>query len=116
MKIQKGILPDSDRPVWVVLDDDYLPIEPIQKYLHYLDSVGRSPNTIQTYAHNLKLFWEFLRDSKLDWLEIDLEQLSNFIHWLRNPNSSVISIEIQVSKRSEKTINHCLTTIYATSF
>ncbi|WP_210404646.1 site-specific integrase [Chroococcidiopsis sp. TS-821] len=86
MKVQKGILPDSDYPVWMVLDDDYLPIEPIQKYLHYLDSVGRSPNTIQTYAHNLKLFWEFLRDSKLNWLEIDLEQLSNFIHWLRNPN------------------------------
>lgn len=65
MKVQKGILPDSDRPVWIVLNDDYLPIEPIQKYLHYLDSVGRSPNTIHTYAHNLKLFWEFLRDSKL---------------------------------------------------
>ena len=111
MKVQKGILPDSDYPVWMVLDDDYLPIEPIHKYLHYLDSVGRSPNTIQTYAHNLKLFWEFLRDSELNWLEIDLEQLSNFIHWLRNPNSGVLSIEPQVSKRSEKTINHCLTTI-----
>ncbi|GAA6618990.1 hypothetical protein NUACC26_048020 [Scytonema sp. NUACC26] len=57
MKVQKGILPESNRPVWMVLDDEYLPIEPIQKYLHYLDSVGRSPNTIQTYAHNLKLFW-----------------------------------------------------------
>lgn len=111
MKVQKGILLDTDRQVWMVLDDDYLPIEPIQKYLHYLDSVGRSPNTIQTYAHNLKLFWEFLRDSKLNWLEIDLEQLSNFIHWLRNPNSGVLSVQPQVSKRCEKTINHCLTTV-----
>ncbi|MEC4817988.1 MAG: tyrosine-type recombinase/integrase [Scytonema sp. PMC 1069.18] len=95
----------------MVLDDDYLPIEPIQKYLHYLDSVGRSPNTIGTYAYNLKLFWEFLRDLKLDWLEINLEQLSNFIHWLRNPGQSVLFIQPQVSKRCEKTINHCLTTV-----
>lgn len=95
----------------MVLDDEYLPIEPIQKYLHYLDSVGRSPNTIQSYAHNLKLFWEFLRDSQLDWRSINLEKLSDFIHWLRNPNSNVISIQPQVSKRCEKTINHCLTSI-----
>jgi integrase/recombinase XerD len=111
MKVQKGIFPDTNRPVWIVLDDNYLPIEPIQKYLHYLDSIGRSPNTIQTYAHNLKLFWEFLQDSKLGWLEINLEELSNFIHWLRNPNSGVLSIQPIVSKRCEKTINHCLTTI-----
>jgi site-specific recombinase XerD len=111
VKVQKGTLLDSSRSVWIVLDDDYLPIEPIGKYLHYLDSVGRSPNTIQTYAHNLKLFWEFLRDLKIDWRSINLEELSNFIHWLRNPNSSVISVQPQVSKRCEKTINHCLTTI-----
>lgn len=96
----------------MVLDDDYFPIEPIQKYLHYLDSVGRSPYTIQTYAHNLKLFWEFLRDSQLEWREGNLvEKLSNFIHWLRNPHKSVLNIQPQVSKRGEKTINHCLTTV-----
>lgn len=111
MKVQKGTFADSNRPVWMVLDDDYLPIEPIQKYLHYLDSVERSPNTIQTYAHNLKLFWEFLRDSHLDWHEVNLEQRSNFIHWLRNPNPGVLSIQPQVSKRTEKTINQCLTTV-----
>ena len=111
MKVQKGILPDSDRTVWIVLDDDYLPIEPIQKYLHYLDSVGRSPNTIQVYAYNLKLLCLFLRDSKVGWREVYLEELSNFIHWLRNPNAGVLSIQQEVSKRCEKTINHCLTTV-----
>ncbi|NJM19126.1 MAG: site-specific integrase, partial [Richelia sp. SL_2_1] len=109
MKVQKGVL--REHLVWIVLDDDYLPVKPIQKYLHYLECVGRSPNTIQTYAYNLKLFWEFLRDSKLDWLEVNLEELSNFIHWLRNPSKNVLSIEPQVSRRSEKTINHCLTTV-----
>ncbi|NJL09233.1 MAG: tyrosine-type recombinase/integrase [Calothrix sp. SM1_7_51] len=111
MKVQKGILLDSQHPVWMVLDDNYLPVEPIQKYLHYLDNVGRSPNTIQTYAYNLKLFWEFLRSEKLDWRSCNMEDLSNFIHWLRNPNDGALSIHVQNSKRCEKTINHCLTTV-----
>lgn len=111
MLIQKGQLPDSNRPIWIVLDDSYLPIEPIQKYLRYLDSLEKSPNTVRVYAHNLKLFWEFLRDKQLDWRKINLEHLSDFIHWLRNPEPAVISIQPQVSKRSEKTINHALTTV-----
>lgn len=111
MKVQKGLLPGSRQQIWMVLGDDYLPIEPIGKYLHYLDCLERSPNTISTYAHNLKLYWEFLENIKLDWREISLETLSEFIHWLRNPNKGVISLQTQVSRRSEKTINLCLTTV-----
>jgi integrase/recombinase XerD len=111
MKVQKGIIPHTNRVVWIVLDDNYQPIEPIVQYLHYLDNVGRSPNTISSYAHNLKLFWEFLADSRLDWRLINLSELSNFIHWLRNPNRNVLSVQPQVSRRCEKTINHCLTTV-----
>lgn len=95
-------------PISIVLDDDYLPIEPIQKYLRYLDSLEKSPNTVRVYANNLKLFWEFLRDKQIDWREITLEQLSDFIHWLRSPEPGVVSIQPQVSKGSEKTINHAL--------
>ncbi|WP_197036151.1 site-specific integrase, partial [Fischerella sp. PCC 9605] len=111
MLIQKGQIPDSNRPIWIVLDDNYLPVEPIQKYLRYLDSLEKSPNTIRVYANNLKLFWEFLRDKKLDWKEVNLEQMSDFIHWLRSPDPGVISMHPQVSKRAEKTINHALTTV-----
>lgn len=111
MKVQKGIISETLRQCWMVLDDDYLPIDPIGKYLNYLDSLERSPNTLAVYAHNLKLYWEFLKDKQLDWKEINLENLSDFIHWLRNPNRGVISLEPQVSKRCEKTINHCLTTV-----
>ncbi|MDJ0595322.1 MAG: hypothetical protein QNJ72_35970 [Pleurocapsa sp. MO_226.B13] len=51
MKVQKGKSP-AGQTVWMVLDDNYLPIEPIQRYLRYLDSKERSPNTIQGYARN----------------------------------------------------------------
>jgi len=66
----QGQLPDSNRPIWIVLDDNYLPIEPIQKYLRYLDSLEESLTRLGVYANNLKLFWEFLRDKHLDWKEM----------------------------------------------
>ena len=111
MKVQKGIVPESNRQCWIVLDENYLPVEPIQKYLFYLDNLERSPNTISAYAHNLKLYWEFLLDKQFDWKTINMENLSDFIHWLRNPNKNVISVQPQASQRCEKTINHCLTVV-----
>lgn len=113
MKLQKGQL-GNGKTVWLVLDDNYLPVESISKYLRYLESIERSPNTIEGYARNLKLYWEFLKDNSLDWRSVNLEQLSEFIHWLRNPQPKVIPLTPQESKRSEKTINHALTTV--TSF
>lgn len=110
MKVQKGLSPDN-KSVWLVLDDNYLPIQAISKYLHYLDSLDRSPNTIQGYARNLKLYWDFLKDNHLDWQKITIENLSEFIYWLKIPSSDITSdLEIE-SKRSAKTINHILTTV-----
>ena len=113
MKVQKGQLADN-KTIWLVLDDNYSPVEPISKYLRYLDSLERSPNTIAGYARNLKLYWEYLQESSLNWKEVNLEQLSEFIHWLRNPQPGTLPLHPQQAKRSEKTINHALTTV--TSF
>jgi integrase/recombinase XerD len=112
MLVQKGQLPNSSRPIWLVLDDDYQPIEPISAYLRYLNSLEKSPNTVRTYAYNLKLYWEFLSHKQIDWQKVNLEQLADFIHWLRNSQpSGIIPIQTQVSKRTEKTINHALNTV-----
>ncbi len=110
MKVQKGQLEDG-QTIWLVLDDNYLPVEPISKYLRYLDSLERSPHTIAGYARNLKLYWEYLQHSSLDWKQVNLEQLSEFIHWLRNPEPRTIPLQPKEAKRSEKTINHALTTV-----
>jgi site-specific recombinase XerD len=90
MKVQKGIILETNRQCWMVLDDDYLPIDPISKYLNYLDSLERSPNTLAVYAHNLKLYWEFLKDKQLDWTQIDLENLADFIQGKRKKKNDII--------------------------
>lgn len=95
----------------MVIGDDYLPIQPIQSYLRYLENLERSPNTIESYAGHLKLFWEFLRDSRHNWEEVTLENLANFIHWLRSPDPKIVSLQPQQSKRTERTINTILSAI-----
>lgn len=110
MKTQRVVLPNG-KTTWLVLGDDYLPVEPIRSYLRYLESLGRSPNTVHSYANHLKLYWEFLRDSGLAWTEVTLADLADFITWLRRPNPKVISIQEQESRRTEGTINVILSVI-----
>ena len=111
MKVQKFRSSDG-RESWLVLDDNYLAVQPILSYLRYLDKIERSPNTIKSYAGHLKLFWEYLRDSKLDWKNISsLETMADFISWLRKPDPRVVSIQPQEAKRSERTINVIVTAV-----
>jgi len=44
-------------------------------------------------------------------VEVALENLAEFIHWLRNPESRVVSIQTVEAKRTEKTINAILAAV-----
>lgn len=110
MRVQKAILP-SGNYTWIVLDDSFLPIEPVHKYLSYLNSINRSPNTIKTYAHALKLFWTYINQENLKWTEVGLSELSNFLSWLHEYNSNLSSVSFVQKKRSERSINLLLTVV-----
>lgn len=45
MKVQRVRLREKEHVTWLVLDDNYQPIEPILAYLQFLDDLERSPNT-----------------------------------------------------------------------
>lgn len=113
MKVQRIKLPSSGQMTWILIDDDYLPINPVNDYLRYLKSLEKSPNTIENYAYHLKLFWEFLRDYHLDWKDIGEPQLADFVFWLRSPNPQVVSLQTQEAKRAEKTINTILSAVFS---
>jgi site-specific recombinase XerD len=70
---------------WTVLGEDGVPVEPIERYLAYLTDIERSPNTVKAYAHDLKDYWLFLRSRGLDWREVRLEDIGEFVAWLRLP-------------------------------
>lgn len=112
MKVQRIRHPETNEASWIVLDDVYLPIEPITAYLAFLESLGRSPHTRRAIAHHLKLFWEFLRDEQASWTEVDIARLASFISWLRRPAAAMLSIAPQEAKRTNATIDQMLASVH----
>jgi len=68
-----------------VLGDDHVPVEPVERFLAYLASVERSPNTVKAYAHDLKDWFTFLAGRGLDWQSVTLEDVAGYVAWLRLP-------------------------------
>ena len=70
---------------WTVLGDDDVPIDAIERWLAYLSDVDRSPNTVRAYAYDVKDFFVFLTAGGLDWREVRLEDVGEFVAWLALP-------------------------------
>ena len=79
------VLPGSRHRSWTVLGPDGVPVEPVERYLAFLTDVDRSPNTVKAYAHDLKDWFVFLTGRGLDWREVRLEDVGEFVAWLRLP-------------------------------
>ena len=62
-----------------------VPVEPVERYLAYLTDIDRSPNTVKAYAHDLKDWFVSSRRGGLDWREVRLEDVGEFVAWLRLP-------------------------------
>ncbi len=111
MKIQR-ILAAKNQYVWLVLDDDFRPIEPIEVFIRYLHYTEKSPNTLQSYASHLKLFWEYLAASHKHWQSVNISDFAEFVHWLRSqaPNIVHLSGNLEI-RRSERTVNTILSSL-----
>jgi integrase/recombinase XerD len=97
----------------VVIDDEGNLVEPIVRYLKYLDRVGAARHTLRSYATALRLYWEFLTQQQLTWQHVTLDDLSNFVLWLKLPTRSLKVLPVQPvpQARSNRTINHALTVV-----
>ncbi len=85
MHVQRVVVPGSGAESWTVLDGDGVPVEPLERYLAYLTDVERSPNTVRAYAFDLRDFWVFLAGRGLDWRAVRLEDIGEYVAWLRLP-------------------------------
>ena len=79
MLVHPVVVPGSGTRSWTVLGDDDVPVVPVDRFLAYLTDIGRSPNTVKAYAHDLKDYWEFLGFRGLDWREARLEDVGEFV-------------------------------------
>src|SRR5713226_6745268 len=98
---------------YVVIDEDGGLVEPIVRYLKYLDCVDSARQTLRSYANSLKQYWEYLTQQQLNWQQMTLDDLSRFVLWLKLPSGSfkVLPAHPVPQARSNRTINHALTVV-----
>jgi Phage integrase, N-terminal SAM-like domain len=92
---------------WTVLDGEHRAVEPAEQYLEHLRMLGRSPNTVKSYARAraLALWWEFLAAYALAWGRVTVEDFGRFNGWLRTGDwSAVTSIERRPARFGEGTV------------
>jgi integrase/recombinase XerD len=112
MRVQE-ILTATKQKRYLLLDENGEVVIVATRYLKYLDSIGRARNTLRSYAHGLKLFFEYLSQQQLDYATVTLDDLGDFVLWLKNPSRSlkVLPVEPVAQARTNRSINHILTTV-----
>ena len=85
MRVRRVLMPGSEAESWTLLGDDQIPVEPAERFLGYLTSIEKSPNTVKAYAHDLKDWFTYLAGHDLDWQVVTVEDVAGFVAWLRLP-------------------------------
>ena len=85
MRVQRVLMPGSVAESWTLLGDDQVLFEPVERFLGYLASIEKSPNTVKAYAHDLKDWFTYLAGHDLDWQAVSIEDVAGFVAWLRLP-------------------------------
>ena len=117
MLVHPVVVPGPGTLSWTVLGDDDVPVVPVDRFLAYLTDIGRSPNTVKAYAHDLKDYWCFLGLRGLDWREARLEDVGEFVAWLQLPlagrSGAVAVLPSAVAEVSASTVNRKLAAVSA---
>lgn len=105
---------------YLLLDSEFNVIQPVARYLKFLDNRRKAENTIKNYAHHLKIYFEYLEEIGLAYDEISsngnnpLEILGSFTCWLELPtilNKKITYITPLESIRTNQTINLIITAV-----
>lgn len=113
MRVQRLVMPVTGAESWTVVDEDLVPVEPVERFLAHLAAIERSPNTVKAYAHSLRLWWEFLGLRGMAWDQAGVEDVSGFVRWLRAPADNVIVLDTTAARRSEATVNRHLAALFS---
>ncbi len=109
--IAHRVVLSDGREAWTVLGADGAEVAPVVGFLRYLHRIERSPNTLRAYAHDLKLFWEFLAGRGVAWDAVELADLGDFAAWLRRPAPNVVPLPGGRAARSAATTNRALSAV-----
>lgn len=96
---------------FALLDRKMRLVQPVSEYLDYQALRGRAVNTLQAYARDLKVFFEFLEQRNLQHDGIDVSMIREYVEYLRSPDAATVYLNAE-SKRSPATVNRMIGTIH----
>jgi site-specific recombinase XerD len=67
------------RSSWTVSDSSGLPVTEIEQFLHWQRAIGRSSNTVRSYARHLSLFYRWLIARHITWDAVTFDELCDFV-------------------------------------
>jgi integrase/recombinase XerD len=112
VRVQRLVMPVTGAESWTVVDDELATVEPAERFLAHLAAIERSPNTVRAYAHSLALWFEWLGLRERAWDAAEVEDVSEFVRWLRAPADNVIVLDMSASRRAESTVNRHLAAVF----
>ena len=80
-EVRRVSMPASGAESWTLIAPDRRPVQAADEFLAWLTNSERSPNTVEAYARDLKLFWSFLGARGLEWDAVTVADLGEFTAW-----------------------------------
>lgn len=60
-------------------------MEAVDELLSWLTNIEKTSNTVEAYARDLKVFWQFLSGRDIQWDQVGVTELAEFAAWARQP-------------------------------
>jgi integrase/recombinase XerD len=85
MDVQAVRSPVDGSLSYTVLGDDGRMVPEIDRFLAYLTSLDKSPNTLRAYARDVADLFEWTAAAGRDWRTLEVEDIGAWVKWLRTP-------------------------------
>lgn len=100
------------RTRYYLTDNNDIPVEPVLDYLRFEDNRGLARNTLRLHCIQLKHFYTFMEQKKIEYTEVTVDHLAELIAWLKYPSlpEKVIPLMLEPVVKAQ-TINAILDTV-----
>ena len=107
------VLTKEGKKRYILLNNKGELVESVIKFLKFKDNSGSARETLRAYCYHLKLYFEFLEQKDLDFHDLGIDEMAEFLRWLQNPHASikVSSISPIAPIRKSTTVNTIMTAV-----
>ncbi|MDH7577412.1 MAG: tyrosine-type recombinase/integrase [Bacillota bacterium] len=112
MRVETVTTPDG-KTRYILVGSDGEPVLPVMRFIKFKDNSGAARKSLRSYCQHLKLFFEFLEQENLDYRQVNIDNMADFMRWLQNPygNLKVIPVTSVPSPRKSTTVNTVISTV-----